>query len=108
LLRQQTWGNRFYFSSFPVPVLEEPTYVGPEGIPRVLGAEGAVVDAVKENPFLEVGALPRMGPGQPGPLSPHSCGVGATPRALVGGVGQHIKREPFQFCTYLETAQAGI
>lgn len=42
LLRQQTWGNRFYFSSFPIPVLEEPTYVGPEGIPRVLGAEGVM------------------------------------------------------------------
>lgn len=43
LLRQQTWGNRFQFPSIPIPVLEDPTYVGPEGIPRVLGAEGALV-----------------------------------------------------------------
>lgn len=43
LLRQQTWGNRFQFPSFPFPVLEDPTYVGPEGILRVLGAEGALV-----------------------------------------------------------------
>lgn len=36
-------GNRFQFPSFPVPVLDDPTYVGPGGSPRVLGAEGALV-----------------------------------------------------------------
>lgn len=62
MLRQQTWGNRLYFSSFPVPVLEDPTYVGPGDIPRVLGAEGAAASA-RKNLFLEGGALPREGPG---------------------------------------------
>lgn len=66
VLRQQTWGNRLYFSSFPVPVLEDPTYVGPEGIPRVLGAEGAAVSC-QENPSWEVGRSPwRRGWGGPG------------------------------------------
>lgn len=68
MLRQQTWGNRLYFSSFPVPVLEDPTYVGTEGIPRVLGAEGAAGSA-RKIPSWRWGALPRVGPGQACPSS---------------------------------------
>lgn len=60
VLRQQTWGNRLYFSSFPVPVLEDPTYVGPGDIPRVLGAEGAAASA-RKNLFLEWGSSPQRG-----------------------------------------------
>lgn len=69
MLRQQTWGNRLYFSSFSIPVLEDPTYVGPEGIPRVLGAEGAAASA-RKIPSWRWGALPRVGPGQTCPLPP--------------------------------------
>ena len=57
MLRQQTRGNRLYFSSFPVPVLDDPTYVGPEGIPRVLGAGGAAALA-RKIPSWRWGALP--------------------------------------------------
>ena len=60
VLRQQTWGNRLYLSSFPVPVLEDPTYVGPGDIPRVLGAEGAAASA-RKNLFLERGSSPQRG-----------------------------------------------
>lgn len=60
MLRQQTWGNRLYFSSFPVPVLEDPTYVGPGDIPRVLGAEGAAASA-RKNLFLEGELSPERG-----------------------------------------------
>ena len=60
MLRQQTWGNRLYFSSFPVPVLEDPTYVGPGDIPRVLGAEGAAASA-RKNLFFEGGSSPQRG-----------------------------------------------
>lgn len=86
MLRQQTWGNRLYFSSFPVPVLEDPTYVGPEGIPRVLGAEGAAVSA-RKIPSWRWGALPRVGPGKPVPFPsslPRAGGQLPGPQAAAG------------------------
>lgn len=99
MLRQQTWGNRLYFSSFPVPVLEDPTYVGPEDIPRLLGAEGAAASA-RKIPSWRWGALPREEPGLDSSL----------PRGGVGG-GQSIRLWPWvensarSSASYLEIAQ---
>lgn len=94
LLRQQTRGNRLYFSSFPVPVLEDPTYVGPEGIPRVLGAEGAAVSA-KKIPSWRWAALPRVGPGKPVPFLLFTfIGVGRSSQGCRPWLGR-------EFCLFL-------
>lgn len=87
MLRQQTRGNRLYFSSFPVPVLDDPTYVGPEGIPRVLGAGGAAALA-RKIPSWRWGALPREGPGLDRPPSLPSHGVGAASASGCGWLGR--------------------
>lgn len=82
MLRQQTWGNRLYFSSFTIPVLEAPTYVGSGGIPRVLGTEGACCRRRRqENPFLELGSYFQRGPGLIPQFTPMDRGVlwGAAP-----------------------------
>lgn len=92
MLRQQTWGNRLYFSSFTVPVLEAPTYVGSGGIPRVLGAEGACCRR-QENPFLELGSCFQTGPGlipQFTPMDQEGI-VGGSSLAAMRGAGVGIE-----------------
>ena len=94
VLRQQTWGNRLYFSSFPVPVLEDPTYVGPEDIPRVLGAEGAAASA-RKIPSWRWGALPREGTGLDCLPPLHFHGVGLEVASASGcGCGWRILPAP--------------
>ena len=101
MLRQQTRGNRLYFSSFPVPVLDDPTYVGPEGIPRVLGAGGAAALA-RKIPSWRWGALPREGPGLDRPLLFPPTGWGRLAHRAVAGWAE-ISASSFP--RYLETAQ---
>lgn len=103
LLRQQTWGNRFQFPSFPVPVLEDPTYVGPEGIPRVLGAEGALV-TLPGKCLIGGGCSPQNRAGQASPPPPHFYGMGATPGTQEGNVSLCGRRCQL-LVSVLETAQ---
>lgn len=107
LLRQQTWGNRFHFLSFPIPVLEEPTYVGPEGIPHMLGAEGAMA-MLPGKCLLGGGCSPQngAGPDQSPSFSLLWDRIGAAPGTQESSVSQCIRLKPCQLLTSpQETAQ---
>lgn len=85
MLRKQTWGNRLYFSSFSVPVLEDPHMLGLEASHASWELKGLLLPGKS---LLGGGALsPEGGQAQPVPLLLFtSVGLGAAPRAAVEAV----------------------